>query len=77
MLEIRRCLLVLLTMLVGSIPTWAQTDRGTITGTVTDATGAVVAGVSITVTNTNTGIVSKTTSGGGGGYTVPLLPVGT
>jgi hypothetical protein len=58
-------------------PLWAQSDRGTITGTVTDQSGAVMAGVSVSSTNTATGVVTKTTSGPGGTYTIPLVRVGT
>jgi Carboxypeptidase regulatory-like domain/TonB dependent receptor-like, beta-barrel len=60
-----------------AVQLWAQSDRGTITGTVTDATGGVVAGASITATNSNTGVSSKTISGANGNYTIPLLRVGT
>ena len=55
----------------------AQSDRGTITGTVTDSTGAAIIGVSVTATHAGTGATSKTTSGANGSYTIPLLPVGT
>ena len=54
----------------------AQTFRGTILGTVTDPNGAVVAGATITVKNTNTGIERTTTTDSEGNYTVAELPVG-
>jgi len=54
----------------------AQTDRGTITGTVSDASGAVIAGVSVAATNISTGVESKTTTGASGNYTIPFLPAG-
>jgi hypothetical protein len=59
---------------VGSL--WAQSDRGTITGTVIDQSGAVMAGVSITATNSATSVSTRTISGAGGDYTIPLLLVG-
>src|SRR5436309_14319121 len=49
----------------------AQTAR--ITGRVTDRTGAVVPGTSITVTNSGTGAERKVTTSEEGYYTVPLL----
>jgi len=55
----------------------AQSNRGTITGTVTDPTGAAIVGVSVIGTNTGTGVTSKTTTGVNGNYTIPFLPVGT
>jgi hypothetical protein len=55
----------------------AQSDRGTITGTVTYQTGAAMAGVSVTVKNTETGITVTTTTGPAGSYTISLLPAGT
>ena len=42
-----RSLLVLVWFSLSTIGMFAQTDRGTLTGTVSDATGAVVPGVSI------------------------------
>ena len=55
---------------------WAQVTNGTISGTVRDASGAVVPGVSVTVRNLDTG-VSRTVNGDRTGrYLVPQLPVG-
>ncbi len=41
-------------------PTFAQTTNATVGGTVSDASGALIPGVEITATNTQTGIVNKT-----------------
>lgn len=57
--------------------TIAQTFRGTILGTVTDATGAAVAGANVTVHNVDTGVDRVTQTGVDGAYLVPELPVGT
>ena len=54
----------------------AQTATGQLTGTVRDATGAVMAGVKVVVTNEQTGLTRQTTTGGNGEYVIPLLPVG-
>ncbi|HSW51078.1 MAG TPA: carboxypeptidase-like regulatory domain-containing protein, partial [Bryobacteraceae bacterium] len=54
----------------------AQTDRGTITGTVTDPQGAVVPGASVSLKNVATGADYPTVSTGTGNYTVPALPAG-
>src|SRR6185503_12143265 len=51
--------------------------RGTITGIVTDSTGAVLPKASVSATNTTKGIVSKTVTNEDGNYTIPLLPAGT
>src|SRR5436305_10928870 len=55
----------------------AQTFRGTILGTVTDASGAVVAGAKVTVHNVNTGLERTTETSADGSYSVPELPLGT
>ena len=55
----------------------AQTFRGTILGTVTDPTGAVVAGAQVKVRNTGTGLERTATTSGDGSYAVPELPIGT
>ena len=51
----------------------AQTNRGGITGTIFDPTGAVVPNAKVTVTNVGTNQAIKVTSSGSGAYTVPNL----
>src|SRR5579859_3038593 len=55
----------------------SQTVEGTISGTVTDPSGAVVPGATITLTNTGTGIAQSTTTGAAGEYRFSLVPPGT
>jgi hypothetical protein len=55
----------------------AQTFRGTILGTVTDPSGAVVGGATVKVRNVGTGIERTTTTSPDGSYTVSELPIGT
>ena len=57
-----------------ALPVFGQT--ATITGTVTDASGAVVSGVSIDVINTDTSATRNVRSDGSGNYIAPALPVG-
>ncbi len=72
----RQFLLVLLGSLLLTSAAIAQVDRGTITGTVTDQSGAVVPGVAITITNVATGVSNNATTSAAGVYVVPLLPPG-
>jgi len=51
----------------------AQSNRATITGTVTDTTGASVPGVEVTATNTGTNVPAKTVSSQDGIYVIPNL----
>src|SRR5882672_5859764 len=55
----------------------AQTFRGTILGTVTDPTGAVVAGAQVKVRNASTGLERATVTSSDGSYSTPELPIGT
>ena len=55
----------------------AQSDRGTITGTVSDPAGAVVANARIEAKNQATGAVYTVASTPTGNYTIAQLPVGT
>jgi hypothetical protein len=65
-----------LLVLVGSYA-YAQESRGSITGQVTDPTGATVSNAAVTVTSTDTGAISRVNSTQEGFYTVPgLLPGG-
>ncbi len=54
-----------------------QSDRGVITGGVTDKDGALIAGATVTATNAATNIASTAVTTSGGRYTIPALPVGT
>src|SRR6185437_16004638 len=56
---------------------WAQSNRATITGTVTDQSGAVVVGAQVIAKNSDTGVQTKTVSNGRGIYSVLNLPPGT
>jgi len=60
----------------GAVPLLAQGDRGQITGTVTDSTGAVVPGTAIQIIQKGTNASFKTTSSAAGNFTIPSLPVG-
>jgi hypothetical protein len=51
--------------------------NGAIEGVVKDATGAVLPGVTVTITNTDTGTTRSLTTGPDGSYKAPLLPLGT
>src|SRR4029079_19208513 len=53
-----------------------QSDRGTITGTVIDSTGAAVPGASVTVTNTATNANSAAVTTSDGVYSIPALQPG-
>jgi len=54
----------------------AQTDTGSIAGTVTDPTGAVIPGAAITATNTATGQKLSAVSNGTGDFTILAVPRG-
>jgi hypothetical protein len=56
---------------------FAQSDRGTITGTISDPAGAVVANASVEARNTQTGATYPVASSATGNYTIPELPAGT
>src|ERR1700751_5658784 len=54
----------------------AQGTTGSITGTVTDASGAAVPGATVTITQTSTNDVHTAATSDSGFYTVPQLPPG-
>ena len=77
---LRRLLLatsVLCLMIFGVNPLSAQIDTGGITGTVTDSTGAIVSGATITLTNDATGVVLSTKSTSSGTYSLSSIRPGT
>ena len=68
--------LAVLAFAVLALPSTAQTFRGTILGTVTDTSGAAIAGARITAKNQDTGVIRSTVSTADGTYRLPELPVG-
>ncbi|HET9263897.1 MAG TPA: TonB-dependent receptor [Vicinamibacterales bacterium] len=54
-------------------PAFAQAGRATISGTVYDQDKAVLPGVTVTVTEENTGLSRNTVTGGDGTYVIPTL----
>ena len=62
-----------------AVPFFASAQQaltGTITGSITDASEAAISGAQVAARNTDTGLERTTMSGGGGLYTLTLLPVG-
>ncbi len=60
-----------------ALSAFAQSERGTITGAVHDASGAVVPGASVKITNDATNVKQDTVSNAQGEFTIPSLPPGT
>ncbi len=69
------CLLLVLGLAV-SLPLAAQRITGDIEGNVTDSTGAVLPGVSVTAENTDTGLSRAATTSGSGAFRITDLPIG-
>src|SRR5215471_1172485 len=72
-----RARIFLVFVLLAAISLSAQTFRGTILGTVTDPSGAVIPGAKVTVKNTGTGLERTTETSADGSYSLPELPIGT
>src|SRR5438309_4225335 len=68
--------LKLIAVLVLASCAFAQSDRGTITGTVADSSGALIPNAKISLTNSATQSRYDTVTSGTGNYTIPTLPVG-
>jgi Carboxypeptidase regulatory-like domain len=67
--------LILLLLCPTAIP--AQVTKATISGTVTDSSGAGIPNVMVTITNTAQGLKTQVTSDEHGDYIFPSVPVGT
>src|SRR5579875_3967020 len=59
-----------------AFPLFAQ-QEATILGTVTDPSGATIAGAQVTVTNSATGVSHTVTTNSDGAYSVPQLEIGS
>jgi Carboxypeptidase regulatory-like domain/TonB dependent receptor-like, beta-barrel len=71
-----RFLATTLCLLLIPVASFAQTANGTITGTITDPTGAAVAGAAVEITDTDTGVKANTVTTFTGAYTATALQPG-
>ena len=71
-----RSLAIVVWVILSGAAAFAQSDRGTITGTISDPAGAVVAGAAIEARNVATGAVYPAASSSTGNYTIAQLPAG-
>jgi len=54
----------------------AQTFRGSISGTITDTTGAAIPDASVKALSVSTGLLRETVASASGDFTIPDLPLG-
>src|SRR6185295_14798830 len=64
-------------LFVSAVAGFGQTDRGAITGTVADGTGAVIPGATVEAKSLGSGTVYTAGSSETGNYTLAQLPAGT
>lgn len=72
----RRILSSATLLLLSALPSISQTTSTTILGTVTDSSGATVAGAKVLATNANTGTKREELTSATGDYAFPLVDVG-
>src|ERR1700752_3405174 len=77
MRDLRKAFVLLALALLLSSAAFGQMVNGTIVGTVTDSSGAVIAGAKVTITEVNTKIVHSNVTNPSGDYSFPDLPPGT
>ena len=68
--------LLMACLCLAALTVFAQSERGTITGTVSDPTNAVIPGANIVAMNTDTAARYQTISTETGNYTLAQLPPG-
>src|SRR5579863_1367099 len=66
-------IIILFSLMTGAVA-HAQVAGATLSGTVTDASGSAVANATVSIKNTETGIVREVTTDAAGLYSVPNLP---
>src|SRR5438105_10940247 len=73
----RSCAVALILWIVSANHTFAQSSNASIGGFVQDVSQAFIPGVTVTATNTQTGVASITVSNESGTYNIPSLLPGT
>ncbi len=61
---------------LSAVLSFSQTTTATLSGTASDASGAIIAGVTVRATSLSTNAVREVTTDSGGSYTIPFLPSG-
>jgi hypothetical protein len=76
---LRRLTVMLALLIASAMPVFGQSQaiNGTIEGTIVDASGGVLPGVTVLITNTDTGSSRSVVTNESGVYRAPLLPLGT
>ena len=67
---------IFIALFCACLTVWAQ-DTAQIVGTVTDASGAVIPGAKVTVTDPQRGYTRELTTNSAGAYVVSAVPIGT
>jgi Carboxypeptidase regulatory-like domain/TonB dependent receptor len=73
----RPCMLSVALAALSSVGAWSQTQLATVSGTITDPTGAVVPGVSVTIVSPGTGLKRSALTDAAGEYRFAGLPTGS
>src|SRR5580698_5774820 len=73
----RPCLLLTALAALFSAVAWSQTQLATVSGTITDPSGAAVPGVSVTIVSQGTGLKRSALTDTAGEYRFAGLPTGT
>ena len=68
--------LIFIVLCCASMSCFAQLDRGSVSGIVTDSSGAGIRGAKVTITDTARGTQNSTVTTGAGDYTIPQVPAG-
>ena len=72
----RPCILAVALAVLFSVAAWSQTQLATVSGTITDPSGAVVPGVSVTIVSQGTGLKRSALTDTAGAYRFAGLPTG-
>lgn len=73
---VRCCIYLLFAACLLPLPLLAQSDAGQVVGTVSDASGAILVGATVTLTNSDTGVSLSATTGAKGDFAFPAVPRG-
>ncbi len=74
--SLKRLLIAVMMIALCCVTGFAQTITGSVNGTVTDPSGAIVVGAKVTATNVDTGVTTPTTTNNDGVYNIRFLQIG-